>query len=185
MTGYIFNAMNKRLGEDQVKIQELLYFALERVMRTVYESFQREVKNQLAGGEAKESQRAAGRDLGALIREEIKASTTAVADFETKLKGQPLTGQIIAVVRRLMRTRWEFVKSDPELFAAISAGLRTDDVMDDFVLHLNRVPDLEDQQREEIIATLKTSVEPFRSLYYVKINYVRYLKGLRNFQKSL
>jgi hypothetical protein len=30
-----------------------------------------------------------------------------------------------------------------------------------------------------------TPVEPFRSLYYVKINYVRYLKGLRNLQKTL
>ena len=58
-------------------------------------------------------------------------------------------------------------------------------VMDDFVGHLERVSGLEDQGREEIITELKTSVEPFRSLYYVKINYVRYLKGLRNFQKSL
>jgi len=47
------------------------------------------------------------------------------------------------------------------------------------------LPGLEDQGREEIIAELKTAVEPFRSLYYVKINYVRYLKGLGNFQKSL
>ena len=75
--------------------------------------------------------------------------------------------------------------SDPELFARISAGLRSDVVMDDFVGHLERVSGLEDQGREEIITELKTSVEPFRSLYYVNINYVRYLKGLRNFQKSL
>lgn len=40
-------------------------------------------------------------------------------------------------------------------------------------------------ERDEFVAELKTSVEPLRSLYYVKINYVRYLKGLRNFQKSL
>ena len=40
-------------------------------------------------------------------------------------------------------------------------------------------------ERDEFVAELKTLVEPLRSLYYVKINYVRYLKGLRNFQKSL
>ena len=44
MTGFIFNALNSRLGEDQERTRELLYFAVERVMRTVYESFQHEVK---------------------------------------------------------------------------------------------------------------------------------------------
>ncbi len=185
MTGYIFTAMNKRLGEEQAGIRELLYFAIERVMRTVYESFQHEVKRNQKGGAAMDSQLSAGRDLGALIREEIKMSTTAVAEFETKLNRQPLNGQIIAAIRRLLKTRWDFVKSDPELFAGISAGLRGDVKMEDFVGHLRRVPGLEDQGREEIIAELKTALEPFRSLYYVKINYVRYLKGLRNFQKSL
>jgi hypothetical protein len=185
MTGYIFTAMNKRLGEEQASIRELLYFAIERVMRTVYESFQHEVKRNQKGGAAIDRQLSAGRDLGALIREEIKMSTTAVAEFETKLNRQPLNGQIIAAIRRLLKTRWDFVKSDPELFAGISAGLRGDVKMEDFVGHLRRVPGLEDQGREEIIAELKTGVEPFRSLYYVKINYVRYLKGLRNFQKSL
>jgi hypothetical protein len=185
MTGYIFTAMNKRLGEEQTRVRELLYFAIERVMRTVYESFQFEVKRNMHGGAPSEHQVSAGRDLGALIREEIKMSTTAVAEYETKLNKQPLGGQIIVTVRRLLKTRWDFVKSDPELFAGISAGLRGDVMLDDFVSHLRRVPGLEDQGREEIIAELKTSVEPFRSLYYVKINYVRYLKGLKNFQKSL
>jgi len=185
MTGYIFTAMNKRLGEEQTRARELLYFAIERVMRTVYESFQYEVKRNMHGGASSEHQVAAGRDLGALIREEIKMSTTAVAEYETKLNKQPLNRQIIVAVRRLLKSRWDFVKSDPELFAGISAGLRGDVTMDDFVSHLRRVPGLEDQGREEIIAELKTSVEPFRSLYYVQINYVRYLKGLKNFQKSL
>jgi hypothetical protein len=185
MTGYIFTAMNKRLAEDQTKIRDLLYFALERVMRTVYESFQYEVKRNLTGGVDKERQLAAGRDLAALIREEIKMSTKAVAEFETKLNRQPLNGPIITTIRGLLKTRWDFVKSDPELFTGISAGLRGDMAMEDFVGHLKRVAGLEDQGREEILATLKTSVEPFRSLYYVEINYVRYLKGLRNFEKSL
>ncbi len=185
MTGYVFTAMNNRLGEDQARIRELLYFAIERVMRTVYESFQHEVKRNQKGGAAIERQNSAGRDLGALIREEIKMSTTAVAEFETRLNRQQINGEVIAAIRRLLKTRWEFVKSDPELFAGISAGLRGDVMMEDFVSHLKRVPGLEDQGREEIIAELKTAVEPFRSLYYVKINYVRYLKGLRNFQKSL
>lgn len=185
MTGFIFNALNNRLAEDQERTRELLYFAVERVMRTVYESFQHEVKSSVRGATSSDRHVASGRDLGALISEEIKMSTTAVAEFETKLKRQPLNGEIIATVRRLLKNRWDFVKSDPELFAGISAGLRTDLVMDDFVGHLERVSGLEDQGREEIITELKTSVEPFRSLYYVKINYVRYLKGLRNFQKSL
>jgi len=185
MTGYIFTAMNKRLGEDQARVRELLYFAIERVMRTVYESFQNEVKKNMRGGAPSADQVSAGRDLGALIREEIKMSTTAVAEYETKLNKQQLNGQIIGTVRRLLKTRWDFVKSNPELFAGISAGLRGDVMMDDFVGHLKRVPGLEDQGREEIIAELKTCIEPFRSLYYVKINYVRYLKGLKNFQKSL
>lgn len=185
MTGYIFNALGNRLGEDQARIRELLYFAVERVMRTVYESFQHEVKNSMRSAASSDRRVASGRDLGALISEEVKMSTTAVAEFETKLKRQQLNGEIIAAIRRLLKTRWDFVKSDPELFAGISAGLRTDVVMDDFVGHLERVSGLEDQGREEIITELKTSVEPFRSLYYVKINYVRYLKGLRNFQKSL
>ncbi len=185
MTGYIFNAMNKRLGEDQARVRELLYFAVERVMRTVYESFQYEVKKNMKGGAPNERRLSAGRDLSALIREEIKMSTTAVAEFETKLNRQQLNGEIIATIRRLLKTRWDFVRTDPELFAGITAGLRGDVMMEDFVGHLRRVPGLEDQGREEIIAELKTSVEPFRSLYYVKINYVRYLKGLRNFQKSL
>jgi hypothetical protein len=185
MTGFIFNALNKRLDEDQTRIQDLLYFATERVMRTVYESFQHEVKRSMKGRGPSDRRSTAGRDLGALIREEIKMSTRAVAEFETKLKRQQLNGQIIAAIRRLLKTRWDFVQSDPELFAGISAGLRGDVMMEDFVGHLKRVPGLEDQAREEIIATLKTSVEPFRSLYYVKINYVRYLKGLSNFQKSL
>jgi hypothetical protein len=185
MTGHIFNAMNKRLGEDQARLRELLYFAVERVMRTVYESFQHEVKKNMKGGAPSDRRLSSGRDLGALIREEIKMSTTAVAEFETKLNRQQLNGQIIATIRRLLKTQWDFVRSDPELFTGISAGLRGDAMMEDFVGHLKRVPGLEDQGREEIIAALKTSVEPFRSLYYVKINYVRYLKGLRNFQKSL
>jgi len=185
MTGFVFNAMNKRLGEDQAKTRELLYFAIERVMRTVYESFQHEVKKNMRGGAPSELQRKAGRDLAALIREEIKASTRAVAEFETKLNRQPLNSQIIDTIRRLMKSRWEFVKSNPDLFAGISAGLRGDVVLEDFIGHLKRVSGLEDQWREEMIAEIKTAVEPFRSLYYVKINYVRYLKGLRNFQKSL
>lgn len=185
MTGYIFNAMNKRLGDDQARIRELLYFAVERVMRTVNGSFQNEVKRNMRGESPGDRQLAAGRDLGALIREEIKMSTSAVAEFETKLNRQPLNGQIIDTIRRLLKTRWDFVKSDPEFFAGISAGLRGDVVMEDFVGHLRRVSGFEDQGREEIIAELKTAVEPFRSLYYVKINYVRYLKGLKNFQKSL
>jgi len=185
MTGYIFNAMNKRLGEGQARIRELLYFAIERVMRTVYESFQHEVKKNMRGEASSERLRSAGRDLGALIREEIKMSTTAVAEFENKLNRQQLNGDMIAIIRRLLKTRWDFVKLDPELFTGISAGLRGDVTMEAFVRHLRRVPGLEDQGREEIIAELKTSVEPLRSLYYVKINYVRYLKGLRNFQKSL
>jgi hypothetical protein len=185
MTGYIFNAMNKRLGEDQTRTRELLYFAVERVMRTVYESFQHEVKRNMRGGSPSESELSVGRDLAALIREEIKMSTSAVAEFETKLNRQQISSQIIDTIRRIMKTRWEFVKSNPELFADISAGLRHDVVMEDFIGHLKRVSGLEDQWREEIITELKTSVEPFRSLYYVKINYVRYLKGLRNFQKSL
>jgi hypothetical protein len=185
MTGYIFNAMNKRLGDDQARVRELLYFAVERVMRTVYESFQHEVKKTMKGGAPNERRLSAGRDLSALIREEIKMSTTAVAEFETKLNRQQLNGEIIATIRRLLKTRWDFVRTDPELFAGITAGLRGDVMMEDFVGHLKRVPGLEDQGREEIIAELKTSVEPLRSLYYVKINYVRYLKGLRNFQKSM
>lgn len=185
MTGYIFNAMNKRLGEDQARTREMLYFAVERVMRTVYESFQHEVKRNTKGGVSSDRQLSFGRDLGALIREEIKMSTTAVAEFETKLNRQQLNGPIIATIRGLLKTRWDFVKSEPELFAGISAGLRGDMVMEDFAYHLRRVSGLEDQGREEIITVLRTSVEPFRSLYYVKINYVRYLKGLRNFEKSL
>ncbi len=185
MTGYIFTALNKRLGEDQARIRELLYFAVERVMRTVYESFQHEVKKNMRGEAPSERLRSAGRDLGALIREEIKMSTSAVAEFETKLNKQQLNGDMIAIIRRLLKTRWDFIKSDPELFAGISAGLRGDVTMEVFVRHLRRVTGLEDQGREEIIAELKTSVEPLRSLYYVKINYVRYLKGLRIFQKSL
>lgn len=185
MTGYIFNAMNKRLGEDQERTRELLYFAVERVMRTVYESFQQEVKKHVRGGTPGEGGLPAGRDLGALIREEIKASTTAVAEFETKLKQQQFNAELITIVRRLLKTRWEFVRSEPELFAAISGGLRTGVSMEEFAGHLRLTAGLEDQHREEVIATLKTTVEPFRSLYYVKINYVRYLKGLRNFQKSL
>ncbi len=185
MTGYIFNAMNKRLGEGQARTRDLLYFAVERVMRSVYESFQHEVKRNIRAGAPSESELSVGRDLAALIREEIKMSTSAVAEFETKLNRQQLNSQIINTIRRIMKTRWEFVKSNPELFAGISAGLRHDVVMEDFVGHLKHVSGLEDQWREEIITELKTSVEPFRSLYYVKINYVRYLKGLRNFQKSL
>lgn len=185
MTGYIFTSMNKRLGDDQVRTRELLYFAIERVMRTVYESFQSEVKRNLSGGAPSERYRAAGRDLGALIREEIRLSTKAVAEFETKLNRQQLTGQLVDVIRRMLKTRWDFVRSSPELFAEIGAGLRTNVEWDDFVGHLKRVSGLEDQAREEIVAALKTSVEPFRSLYYVKINYVRYLKGLRNFEKKL
>jgi len=185
MTGYIFKAMNKRLGEGQAETRELLYFAIERVMRTVYESFQIEVKKSMRGGAPSDRQLTAGRDLGALIREEIKMSTTAAAEYETKLNRQPFNGEIIATIRSLLKTRWDFVKSDPELFAGISAGLRGDVTLEAFVYHLKRVTGLDDQGREEVIAELKTSVEPLRSLYYVKINYVRYLKGLRNFQRSL
>lgn len=185
MTGYVFNALNKRLGEGQSRTRELLYFTLERVMRTVYESFQHEVKRNLKDGALSEHHRSIGRELGLLIREEVGSSTSAVAEFETKLNRQRLTGPIIATIRQLLKTRWEAVKSDPELFAEISAGLRVDVEMEEFVFHLKRVPGFEDQAREEVIAALKTSVEPFRSLYYVKINYVRYLKGLRNFQKTL
>lgn len=185
MTGYIFTSMNNRLGEDQARIREMLYLAVERVMRTVYESFQQTVKNTMKGKAPTDRHLSAGRDLSTLISEEVKMSTTAVAEFETKLKRQQLNGQNIATIRRFLKTRWDIVKSDPELFAGISGGLRNDMVMDDFVGHLGRVSGLEDQAREEIIAEVKTSVEPFRSLYYVKINYVRYLKGLRNFQKSL
>jgi hypothetical protein len=185
MTGYIFTAMNNRLGEDQARVRELLYFTIERVMLTVYDSFQHEVKRSMRGKAQGETQLPAGRDLGALIREEIRFSTSAVADVETKLNQQELTGQIIATIRQLLMTRWEFAESEPELYAAIGAGLRSDAVMVDFFDHLKGLPGLEDQLREEIITELKTAVEPFRSLYYVKINYVRYLKGLRKFQSSL
>jgi hypothetical protein len=184
MTGYIFNAMNKRLGEGQARVRDYLYFALERVMRTVYESFQHEVQRNVTGRAPAEPLRAAGRELAALIGEEIRMSTRAVAEFETKLNRQPLTAELIAEIRRLLKIRWDFVKSDPKLFAEIGAALRSDIVLEDFAGGLKRVAGLEDQEREEIIATLKTSMEPFRSLYYVEINYVRYLKGLRNFERS-
>ena len=185
MTGYIFTTLNNRLGEEHGRVRELLYFAVERVMRTVYESFQNEVKRNMSAGAPRERNIAAGRELPALIREEIKMSTTAVAEYETKLNRQPLNGELITTIRRLLKTKWDFVRSNPELFTGISAGLRSNVEMGDFIYHLKRVPGLEDQQREEIVAALKTSTEPFRSLYYVKINYVRYLKGLRNFEKSL
>ena len=185
MTGYIFNAMNKRLGNDQADIRDLLYFAVERLMRTVYESFQHVVKKSARNNGNGGFGSSAGSNLRTLISEEIKMATKAVAEYETKLNTQKLTGEIVAAIRKVLKSGFGSENADPELFAEICAGLRGDSSMEDFVVHLKRVKGLEDQPREEILAAMKTSMEPFRSLYYVKINYVRYLKGLRNFQKSL
>jgi hypothetical protein len=82
MTGFIFTALDKRLGVEQVRVREQLYFVVERVMRSVYESFQHEVKRNQRNPSLGERHRAQGRDLDALIREEITASTCAVAEYE-------------------------------------------------------------------------------------------------------
>ena len=85
--------------------------------------------------------------------------------------------------------RWSLAElasiTDPQVFVEISGGLRSDFTFEKFVAHLKQVSVLDNQQREEVIAALKTSVEPFRVMYYSKINFVRYHKGLTIFLAKL
>jgi hypothetical protein len=183
MSDSIFKDMSEKLGEEHGRNRDLLYLALERVMRAIYESFQHVVKKSTKS--AGEDSSHSAHNLRSLIAAEIQQARKAVAEFETKLNKQKLSGQIISSVRRGLKSGSDSVTMDAKLFAEVSGGLRGDRTLEQFLIHLKNVPGLLDQDREEVITTVKTAIEPFRSLYYAKINYVRYMKGLKKFQESL
>jgi hypothetical protein len=174
--------MNESLDEAQGQVRDLLYYTLERVLRSVYESFQHVVSQSMRAAARADSPSPSRSKLSSLTALEIQHSRRAVAEFETRLNSLTLNGQLIAAIRRGLKSGSDTVSLDPKLFAEVSSCLRTNHTFDQFVMQLKRLDGLQDQYREEIIAAVKTAVEPFRSLYYVKINFVRYLKGLKKFQ---
>ncbi len=120
-----------------------------------------------------------------LIELEVQHSRTAAAKLETKLSSLQLTGQLITSIRNTLKSGTDSIKIDPKMFSEICAGLRGDHTFAKFSAHLRRIAGLEDFQREEVISAVKTSIEPFRSIYYGKITFVRYMKGLKIFQQRL
>lgn len=180
----LFAQLNEWLGEDQGEYRDFLYTAFEKVLNKVYQSFRTFVRQASGIGQAGVAG-LAGANLATTIKLEIQRTNQMIASLQTMLTSMKMSSGISNLIRSRLRGGDFSVAADPDLFINISSGLRADFTFEQFVEHLRSLSDLDPQFREEILAYIKNRIEPFRSLYYAKINHVRYFKGLSNFQSSV
>ena len=104
------------------------------------------------------------------------------AQFERQVRAQPLTPALAGRIRDLLRSQAFAGLDSTDAFVAISAGLRGDTRFGDFLSHLKQIPGIEEHIADQAAVAIKTTIEPLRSLTYVAVMLVRYLKGLQNFK---
>ncbi len=185
LTKKLFDKMNSKLGDIQSRYRDLIYLTFEKVLNKIYQSFQVFVNEVTRSKRSNTGNGLADIDLKALFEREMQRTNSMIAELETGLNSLQFDANVISLIKARLKAGEIASVSDPKVFVEVSAGLRTDSTFEQFVAHLKRATNIDNQQREEIITSLKTSVEPFRVMYYSKINFVRYLKGLTIFQAKI
>lgn len=176
----VFARLMAAVAQEDGRTQDHLYYVVERLLRQVYDSF----KTFIVAYKKRAMDTDALDAVSGVIELEIRATQTVTAQFEQQIRSQPLTPVLVQRIKSLLRSDTVKGASGPDAFVAVSGGLRGDTRFAGFLSHLKSSPDLDDQVADEVAVAVKTTVEPFRSLYYVAITLVRYLKGLQNFKPA-
>lgn len=165
--------------EDDRTLDDL-YFVVERLLMQIYDSF----KTFIAAYTRRAKETGNLDAVRSIVDLEIRATQTPTAQLEQQIRAQSVAGVIGIRIKDLLRSEAVRGAADPEAFVAVSAGLRGDSDLGRFLAHLKSSPELEDHIADEVAVAVKTTVEPFRTLNYVAITLLRYLKGLQNFKPA-
>jgi hypothetical protein len=178
MTRRLFTWLMDAVRAEDSRGQDHIYFVVECLMGQVYDSF----KVFIVAYRRRVAEIGALDAVTGFVDLEIGSVQKVTAQFERQVRAQPLTPALAGRIRDLLRSQAFAGLDSTDAFVAISAGLRGDTRFGDFLSHLKQIPGIEEHIADQAAVAIKTTIEPLRSLTYVAVMLVRYLKGLQNFK---
>jgi hypothetical protein len=178
LTKRLFTWLMEAVRTENTRKQDHIYFMVECLLGQIYESF----KVFIVAFRRRATEIGSLDTVASLVDLEIRSAQQVTAQFEQRLRVQPLTPALAGRIKELLRSQSFTGPDDTDAFVAVSAGLRGNTRFGDFLAHLKTVPGIDESVADRVAVAVKTAVEPLRSLTYVAITMVRYLKGLQNFK---